>query len=38
MLSIGCAMMSKPQLLLIDELSLGLMPKVIDICYEAIAG
>jgi branched-chain amino acid transport system ATP-binding protein len=36
MLSIGRAMMSKPQLLLIDELSLGLMPKIIDICYEAI--
>jgi branched-chain amino acid transport system ATP-binding protein len=37
MLSIGRALMSKPQLLLIDELSLGLMPKIIDICYEAIA-
>ena len=37
MLSIGRAMMSNPQLLLIDELSLGLMPKVIDLCYEAIA-
>jgi branched-chain amino acid transport system ATP-binding protein len=36
MLSIGRAMMSKPDLLLIDELSLGLMPKIIDICYEAI--
>jgi branched-chain amino acid transport system ATP-binding protein len=36
MLSIGRAMMSRPELLLIDELSLGLMPKVIDICYEAI--
>ena len=36
MLSIGRAMMSQPELLLIDELSLGLMPKVIDICYEAI--
>lgn len=37
MLSIGRALMSQPQLLLIDELSLGLMPKIIDICYEAIA-
>lgn len=37
MLSIGRAMMAGPALLLIDELSLGLMPKVIDICYEAIA-
>ena len=37
MLSIGRALMSKPQLLLIDELSLGLMPKIIDICYAAIA-
>ena len=36
MLSIGRAMMSNPQVLLIDELSLGLMPKVIDLCYEAI--
>jgi branched-chain amino acid transport system ATP-binding protein len=36
MLSIGRAMMSTPELLLIDELSLGLMPKIIDICYEAI--
>lgn len=37
MLSIGRAMMAEPRLLLIDELSLGLMPKIIDICYEAIA-
>lgn len=37
MLSIGRAMMSEPKLLLIDELSLGLMPKIIDICYEAIS-
>jgi branched-chain amino acid transport system ATP-binding protein len=36
MLSIGRAMMSNPKLLLIDELSLGLMPKIIDLCYEAI--
>ncbi|CAB1082756.1 Branched-chain amino acid transport ATP-binding protein LivF (TC 3.A.1.4.1) [Olavius algarvensis Delta 1 endosymbiont] len=37
MLSIGRALMSNPKLLLIDELSLGLMPQVIDLCYEAIA-
>ena len=37
MLSIGRALMSRPKLLLIDELSLGLMPKVIDICYAAIS-
>ena len=37
MLAIGRAMMSQPQLLLVDELSLGLMPKIIDICYEAIS-
>ena len=36
MLSIGRALMSNPELLLIDELSLGLMPKIIDLCYEAI--
>jgi branched-chain amino acid transport system ATP-binding protein len=37
MLAIGRALMSDPELLLVDELSLGLMPKIIDICYEAIA-
>ncbi len=37
MLSIGRAMMAEPDLLLIDESSLGLMPKIIDICYEAIS-
>ncbi|MGD2125582.1 MAG: ABC transporter ATP-binding protein [Desulfobacteraceae bacterium] len=37
MLAIGRALMSEPQLLLVDELSLGLMPKIIDICYEAVA-
>ena len=36
MLSIARAMMSNPELLLIDELSLGLMPKIIDLCYETI--
>ena len=36
MLSIGRALMSQPKLLLIDELSLGLMPAMIDICYTAI--
>jgi branched-chain amino acid transport system ATP-binding protein len=36
MLSIGRALMTEPRLLMIDELSLGLMPKMIDICYEAI--
>jgi len=37
MLAIGRALMSEPELLLVDELSLGLMPKIINICYEAIA-
>lgn len=36
MLAIGRALMTRPRLLLIDELSLGLMPKVIDACYEAL--
>jgi branched-chain amino acid transport system ATP-binding protein len=36
MLAIGRALMSQPKLLLIDELSLGLMPTMIDICYAAI--
>ena len=37
MLAIGRALMAEPRLLLIDEVSLGLMPKNVDICYEAIA-
>ena len=37
MLSFGRALMSEPKLLLVDELSLGLMPKMIDICYQAIS-
>jgi branched-chain amino acid transport system ATP-binding protein len=37
MLAIGRALMAEPKLLLVDELSLGLMPKAIDVCYEAIA-
>ncbi|MFW2367581.1 MAG: ABC transporter ATP-binding protein [Desulforhopalus sp.] len=37
MLAMGRALMSQPKLLLVDELSLGLMPKMIDICYQAIA-
>ncbi len=35
MVAIGRALMSQPELLLVDELSLGLMPKVIDTCYAA---
>jgi branched-chain amino acid transport system ATP-binding protein len=38
MLAIGRALMANPRLLLIDELSIGLMPKMIDACYEAIHG
>jgi len=37
MLAIGRALMAEPKLLLVDELSLGLMPKNVDLCYEAIA-
>ncbi len=37
MLAIGRALMAEPELLIIDELSLGLMPKVIDLCYQAIS-
>ena len=36
MLAIGRALMSEPRLLLVDELSLGLMPKMIDLCIEAL--
>ncbi|MHA1564678.1 MAG: ABC transporter ATP-binding protein [Alphaproteobacteria bacterium] len=37
MLAIGRALMSDPKLLLVDELSLGLMPKMIDECYAVLA-
>ncbi|HKG98951.1 MAG TPA: ABC transporter ATP-binding protein [Pyrinomonadaceae bacterium] len=36
MVAIGRAMMAEPKLLLIDEVSLGLMPKNVDACYEAL--
>ncbi len=36
MVAIGRAMMAEPKLLMIDEVSLGLMPKMVDICYQAI--
>lgn len=36
MVAIGRALMAQPDLLLIDELSLGLMPKNVDICYAAL--
>jgi branched-chain amino acid transport system ATP-binding protein len=36
MLAIGRALMSQPRLLLVDELSLGLMPKMIDLCIDAL--
>ena len=36
MLAIGRALMARPKLIMIDELSLGLMPKVIDLCYQAL--
>jgi len=36
MLAIGRALMARPKLMMIDELSLGLMPKVIDLCYQAL--
>ncbi len=37
MLAIGRALMVEPKLLLIDELSLGLMPKMVDLCFAALA-
>ncbi len=37
MLAIGRALMARPKLLMIDEVSLGLMPKAVDLCYRAIA-
>jgi branched-chain amino acid transport system ATP-binding protein len=36
MLAIGRALMSGPRLLLVDELSLGLMPRMIDLCIDAL--
>ena len=36
MLAFGRAIMSEPSLLLVDELSLGLMPSVVDECYVAL--
>ncbi|WP_198083687.1 ABC transporter ATP-binding protein [Variovorax sp. E3] len=36
MVAIGRALMAQPDLILIDELSLGLMPKNVDICYAAL--
>ncbi|WP_254055034.1 ABC transporter ATP-binding protein [Kiloniella sp. EL199] len=36
MLAIGRAMMTEPRFLMIDEVSLGLMPKMVDVCYNAI--
>ena len=36
MLAIGRALMAEPRLLMIDEVSLGLMPKVVESCYAAI--
>lgn len=36
MLAIGRALMTRPKLIMIDELSLGLMPKIIDQCYQAL--
>jgi branched-chain amino acid transport system ATP-binding protein len=37
MLALGRALVSAPRLLLVDELSLGLMPRIIDECYEVLA-
>ena len=37
MLAIGRALMAQPKFLMIDEVSLGLMPAMVDVCYNAIA-
>lgn len=36
MLAIGRALMAEPRVLLVDELSLGLMPKAVDECYRVL--
>jgi branched-chain amino acid transport system ATP-binding protein len=38
MLAIGRAMMAAPSVLLVDELSLGLMPIAVDECYRVLRG
>ena len=35
-LAIGRALMAGPRLLLVDELSLGLMPAMVEVCFEAL--
>ncbi|HVL59125.1 MAG TPA: ABC transporter ATP-binding protein, partial [Burkholderiaceae bacterium] len=37
MLAIGRALMARPRLLLVDELSLGLMPAVVELCFAVLA-
>jgi len=37
MVAIGRALMAEPKLLLVDEISLGLMPTMVDSCYAALA-
>ena len=37
MLAIARALMAEPRLLLIDEMSLGLMPRMVDLCYAALS-
>jgi branched-chain amino acid transport system ATP-binding protein len=36
MLALGRALMAKPKLLLVDELSLGLMPSMVELCFRAL--
>ena len=36
MVAMGRALMAAPKILMVDEVSLGLMPKAVDVCYEAI--
>jgi branched-chain amino acid transport system ATP-binding protein len=36
MLAMGRALMAEPRLILVDELSLGLMPKMVDLCFQAL--
>ena len=36
MLALAMATITRPKLFLIDELSLGLMPKMVDLCFAAL--
>jgi branched-chain amino acid transport system ATP-binding protein len=38
MLAIACGLLSRPKLLVVDELSLGLAPKILDLLFPVLVG